>query len=252
MTSPAIFFGHGSPMNAIEDNLFTQKWREVMVDVKKPKAIIIISAHWLTNGTKINSSMELDTIHDFGGFPQKLFDVQYPAKGDPKLAKSIANKLNIELDDSRGLDHGVWSVLTHIYPHANIPVLQLSLDYNKTPEEHFQFAQKLTYLREEGIMIIGSGNIVHNLNLLDWNDQTTATLAKEFNEIIIGNINSKNFENIINYVQYGEIAGKSVPSVEHFLPLLYVLGATIPKDKVEIFNQDIVMGSLAMTSVKFG
>jgi 4,5-DOPA dioxygenase extradiol len=250
--TPAIFFGHGSPMNAIENNLYTAKWKEVMSGVERPKAILIISAHWQTQDTRITGNTDPKTIHDFGGFPQELFDVQYPAKGNPVLAKEIAKQIGAEIDMDWGLDHGAWSVLHQIYPLADIPVLQLSLDYNKTPKEHFEIGQKLAYLREQGVMIIGSGNIVHNLGMMDWEGKSQNSWAREFNEILVDNINNKNYQNLINYTQYGEIARLSIPTNEHYLPLLYVLGASNPKDKIEIFNNQIVMSSISMTCAKFG
>jgi 4,5-DOPA dioxygenase extradiol len=239
-------------MNAIENNNYTAKWKEVMSSVERPKAILIISAHWQTHGTHITGNLNPETIHDFGGFPQELFDVQYPAKGNPELAKSIADKIGAEIDMDWGLDHGAWSVLNQFYPDANIPVLQLSLDVNKTPQEHFEFAQKLAYLREEGVMIIGSGNIVHNLGLIDWSGGSQNTWANEFNDIVVENIKNKTFDKIINYSQLGDIAKLSIPTSEHYLPLLYVLGISNPEDKIEIFNNEIVLGSISMTCVKFG
>jgi 4,5-DOPA dioxygenase extradiol len=250
--TPTIFFGHGSPMNAIENNQFTAKWKEALSGVKRPKAILVISAHWQTHGTRITGNVDLKTIHDFGGFPQELFDVQYNAKGDPELAQTIADNIGATLDINWGLDHGAWSVLKHIYLDANIPVLQLSLDINKTPQEHFELGQKLAYLREQGVMIIGSGNIVHNLGMIDWEGKSQNSWAGEFNDIVVNNIDSKNFQNLVDYKQYGEIARLSIPTNEHYLPLLYVLGASNQEDKIKIFNNEVVMGSISMASVKFG
>jgi 4,5-DOPA dioxygenase extradiol len=247
-----IFFGHGSPMNAIENNHFTAKWKEVMFNMEKPNAILIISAHWQTQGTRITGNLDLETIHDFGGFPQELFDVQYPANGNPELAGEIAKQIGAEVDLNWGLDHGAWSVLRQIYPLVNIPVLQVSLDVNKTSREHYELGQKLAYLREQDVMIIGTGNIVHNLGMLDWEGKSQNDWAGQFNDIVVENIVSKNFENLIDYKQYGDIATKSVPSTEHYLPLLYVLGASNPLDQIEVFNNDIVLGSISMTCVKFG
>lgn len=250
--TPTIFFGHGSPMNAIENNQFTTKWKEVIATIQKPKAILVISAHWQTQGTMITGNIDLKTIHDFGGFPQELFDVQYSAKGNPELAQSIANKIGATLDMNWGLDHGVWSLLNQIYPLADIPVLQISLDYKKTPQAHYELGQKLAYLREQDVMIIGTGNIVHNLGMLDWEGKSQNDWAGQFNDTVVGNIESRNFENLVDYSKYGDIATKSVPSSEHYLPLLYVLGASNLNDQIEIFNNEIVMGSITMTSIKFG
>jgi 4,5-DOPA dioxygenase extradiol len=250
--TPTLFFGHGSPMNAIENNQYTTKWKEVMSGAERPKVVLVISAHWQTHGIRITGNTDLETIHDFGGFPQELFNVQYPAKGDPKLAKEIAEQIGATVDMNWGLDHGAWSVLNQIYPNADIPVLQLSLDYNKTPQEHYELGEKLAYLREQGVMIIGSGNIVHNLGMIDWENKGQNSWAREFNDIVVDNINNKTFENLVNYSQYGDIAKLSIPTNEHYLPLIYVLGASNSKDKIEIFNNDIVMGSISMMSVKFG
>jgi 4,5-DOPA dioxygenase extradiol len=248
--TPTIFFGHGSPMNAIEKNTFTDKWKEVFIGVKKPKAILVISAHWQTQGSRLTRNLDLKTIHDFGGFPQELFNVQYPAKGDPTLAQEVADKLGLAIDMNWGLDHGSWSVLAQIYPKADIPVVQVSLDINKTPQEHYELGKKLAYLREQDVMIIGSGNVVHNLSLIDWENSKTNTWAKEFNDIAVDNIEKRYFDNLINYKQYGEIAKLSIPTPEHYLPLLYVLGASKPEDKIEIFNNQIVLGSISMMGVK--
>jgi 4,5-DOPA dioxygenase extradiol len=249
--TPTIFFGHGSPMSAIEQNNFTLKWIEIMSSTTKPKAIVMVSAHWQTQGTKITGNVDLDTIHDFGGFPQELFDVQYRAKGEVEIAKSIADKIGCEIDMSRGLDHGTWSVLNQIYPLADVAVLQLSLDYGKTPQQHFEFGQKLAYLRDLDVMIIGSGNIVHNLGLIDWENSNQSTWAQEFNDIIVENVNNRQFANLVNYQQYGDIARLSVPTNEHYLPLLYVVGASNISDNIEIFNNEIVIGAISMTGVKF-
>jgi 4,5-DOPA dioxygenase extradiol len=250
-TQPTIFFGHGSPMNALETNEFTTSWKNTVVGFAKPDAILVISAHWQTSGTFITGGEKFETIHDFGGFTQELFDMQYPATGNKKLASEIAQKLELNINNNRGLDHGVWSVLAHIYPQADVPVLQLSLDVNKTPQEHFDLGQKLAYLREKNVMILGSGNIVHNLGLIDWAGQQQNNWAGEFNQKIVSGIESRQFDIAINYNQFGDIATRSVPTNEHYLPLLYVLGASNPEDKLEIFNNKVVMGALTMTCVKF-
>jgi 4,5-DOPA dioxygenase extradiol len=248
---PTIFFGHGSPMNAIEKNSYTEKWIQMTAGVSTPQAIVMISAHWQTRGTLITGSSHLSTIHDFGGFSDELSHFEYSARGYPELARSIAITVGAELDMSRGLDHGVWSVLAQIYPGADIPVLQLSLDYTKTAKEHFELGQQLSYLRNEGVLIIGSGDIVHNLGLINWRNNSHSTWASEFDSVIVENIQSRNFGNIIDYPQYGEIAMKSIPTPEHYWPLLYVLGASVDTDQIEIFNQEILMGAVSMTSVKF-
>jgi 4,5-DOPA dioxygenase extradiol len=252
MTQPTIFFGHGSPLNALEDNEFTRKWREVVADIPRPRAILIISAHWLTRGTLITGGSNLETIHDFGGFGPELNNAQYLAKGSPELAVEIASKFGFGIDTERGLDHGAWSVLNQIYPKADIPVLQLSLDVTLSPVEHYNLATKLAYLRDEGVLILGSGNIVHNLGLVDWSGTSTDTWSQEFDNEIVQNILRSSHQNITKYQQYSEPATKSVPTPEHFWPLLYILGVSQPNDKIQIFNQQIVMRSISMTSVKFG
>lgn len=240
-------------MNAIESNEYTQNWKSIIKNVKKPDCILIISAHWQTNGTKITAAQNLTTIHDFGGFPDNLNNKIYPAKGDPELAKKIAKQLDIELDFDRGLDHGAWSVLAQIYPECNIPVLQLSLDYNKTTIEHFEFAKKIAHLSNENVLILGTGNIVHNLSLIDWSGQNNNSWALEFDQKVIQDLKNNNFESIVNYNNYGESAKKAVPSEEHFLPLIYIC-AIAKQNKLSntaIFNDKIEMGSISMTSVVF-
>jgi 4,5-DOPA dioxygenase extradiol len=247
--NPTLFIGHGSPMNALETNSFTREWQRVAQDIPKPKVILVISAHWVTRGTYITGAGRLETIHDFGGFPQALFDFQYPAKGHPTLAAEIADTLGITVDPHRGLDHGSWSVLTHMYPEADIPVLQLSLDFAKSPQEHFEFAQKLSYLRDQSVLILSTGNIIHNLGLIQWNDTLKYPWAVEFDNLIADSLKSKDFNSIITYQKYGQMATNSVPTPEHFLPLLYTIGSSYPADKIEIFNQQVMMGALSMTSV---
>jgi 4,5-DOPA dioxygenase extradiol len=249
---PTIFFGHGSPMCAIETNSMTQKWQEIIQGIPKPQAILVVSAHWQTRGTKITGSLNPKTIHDFGGFPQELFNKQYPAVGNPKLAKEIAEKLGFEIDNEYGFDHGSWAVLAQIYPQADIPVLQISLDVTKTPQQHFELGQKISYLREQNVLIIGSGNIVHNLAFIDWSNQSQGSWALEFDKIMINNLTTRNFENLINYEQYGELASKSINSGEHYLPLIYVCGTSNLSDKIEIFNSQVQLGAISMTSVRFG
>ncbi len=248
--TPALFIGHGSPINALEDNLFTQTWKALADSFPAPKAILVISAHWETHGTFVSTTLNPATIHDFGGFPPELHAFEYPAPGSPELAASIAQTLGIEQDSNWGLDHGAWSVLCHMYPQANIPVLQLSLDTNKSTQEHFNLAERLAYLREEGVFIVGTGNIVHNLGSINWQNGQAYPWSVEFNDSIVTSIISGNFSQVINYQNLGQIANKSVPTPEHFWPLLYVLGAAKPGEKIDIFNNEIVMGSIAMTGVK--
>ena len=254
---PLLFVGHGSPMNAIEDNEFTKNFRRIASEIYKPKAIVCISAHWFTNGTKVTSMENPKTIHDFYGFPDELYDIEYPAKGYTKIAKEIKELLLptiVELDLEWGLDHGTWSVLKHMYPDADIPVVQISIDYNKNAEYHFNLAKKLKVLRSKGILIIGSGNIVHNLNIVDFEKIETpnsgydwADRAKKFiNKTIL----SGNFEPLIDYQNQRNDLNLAIPTPEHFLPLIYILGIKEENEKVEFFNDVIVGGSISMTSLK--
>ena len=253
---PVIFVGHGSPMNAIEDNEFTKNFKKVVKDIPKPRAILCISAHWVTEGTKVTAMEKPKTIHDFYGFPAELYDIEYPAIGSPKLAeeiKDLFSDIKVELDHSWGLDHGTWSVLRHMYPDASVPVVQLSLDYNKSHKEHFDLAKKLSTLREEGILIIGSGDIVHNLREIDFKNIETHNYGYDWAKRVQENINKKilegDFENIYNYDIYNSDYKLAIPTPEHFWPLLYVLGLKEESDKIEIWNDILVGGSLSMTSI---
>ena len=253
---PIIFIGHGSPMNAIEDNKFTKNFWKIVEGVEKPKAIICISAHWFTDGTKVTAMENPKTIHDFYGFPRKLYDIEYPALGDVTLAKEIKELLlptKVELDMDWGLDHGTWSVLKHMYPKADVPVVQISIDYNEQALYHFNLAKKLAILRTKGILIIGSGNIVHNLGLIDFdqieNDfgfDWAGRVQKIVNESILKN----DFEPLLNYLKQSNDFKLAIPTPEHFLPLVYILGLKEKDEKVEIFNDSLVGGSLSMTSIK--
>lgn len=256
---PVLFLGHGSPMNAIEENQFVQGFRKVASEIPTPKAILCVSAHWFTKGTFV-TAMELPkTIHDFGGFPQELFDVQYPAKGSPSLAEQTKELLlpaPVKLDESWGLDHGAWSVLRHMYPEADIPVIQLSIDYTKDAAYHFDLAQRLSKLRNSGILIIGSGNVVHNLRLIDWRNINTIGAGWDWaieahqttNEWILDG----NFDPLITYQKQGTAIQYAVPSPDHFLPLIYALGLKDKKEQISLFNDELIGGSLSMTSVKIG
>lgn len=253
---PALFLGHGSPMNAIEKNAFSDSWAQLGKQLPRPKAILCVSAHWETEGTRITANPHPETIHDFGGFPQALFDVQYPAPGSPEMAQALSQSLHAEgvkTDLSWGLDHGAWSVLRPMFPAADIPVLQLSLDVRKKPEAHYQLAKQLRTLRQKGVLILGSGNIVHNLGLLNWNQPHAAyDWASEFNTRIKDAISSHNHDALQRFQQFGKAAQLSVPSMEHYLPLLYVMGVQDEAEKVQFFNDSPSMGSLYMTSVKVG
>ncbi|WP_294281206.1 4,5-DOPA dioxygenase extradiol [uncultured Chryseobacterium sp.] len=256
---PVLFLGHGSPMNAIEENQFVQGFRKAASEIPKPNAILCISAHWYTAGTKVTAMDLPQTIHDFGGFPQALFDVQYPAPGNPGLAKETADLLApvmVEEDHQWGLDHGAWSVIRHMYPDADIPVIQMSIDYTKPPQYHFDLAKRLEKLREKGILIIGSGNIIHNLRLIDWRNINTVGAgwdwAVEAREKTNQWLLEGNFNAIVNYHQQGTSLQYAVPSPDHYLPLLYSLGLKQPSEDLSLFNDELIGGSLSMTSVKIG
>lgn len=256
---PVLFLGHGSPMNAIEENAFVQGFRKAASEIPKPNAILCISAHWYTNGTKVTAMDLPQTIHDFGGFPQALFDVQYPAPGSPELAqatKDILAPVLVEEDHQWGLDHGAWSVIRHMYPEADIPVIQMSIDYTKPPQYHFDLAERLHKLREKGILIIGSGNIIHNLRLIDWQNINTAGAgwdwAIEAREKTNQWLTEGNFSNLINYHRQGTVLQYAIPSPDHYLPLLYSLGLKETSDELALFNDELIGGSLSMTSVRIG
>ncbi len=256
---PVLFLGHGSPMNAIEENQFVQGFRNISREIPTPNAILCISAHWFTNGTKVTAMDLPPTIHDFGGFPDELFAVQYPAPGSPELAKettSLLLPLEVQEDYSWGLDHGAWSVIRHLYPEADIPVVQMSIDYTKPPEYHFELAGRLQKLREKGILIIGSGNIVHNLRLIDWRNINTVGAgwdwAIEAREKTNNWILDGNFRNLIEYQKHGTALQAAIPSLDHYLPLIYSLGLKQKSDDVSLFNDELIGGSLSMTSVRIG
>nr|WP_321486799.1 4,5-DOPA dioxygenase extradiol [uncultured Draconibacterium sp.] len=255
---PVLFLGHGSPMSAITENEFVKVFRKVSSEIEKPKAIVVVSAHWETQGTHVTAMEQPRTIHDFGGFPQELYDVQYPAPGMPQLAqhvKELVQNTPIHLDDKWGLDHGAWSVIRHMYPDADVPVIQLSLDYRKTPQEHYELAQELNKLREKGVLIVGSGNNVHNLRMIHWsklNENFGFDWANEANEKMKELILNGNHQDLIQYSKLGRAFELSIPTPEHYLPLLYALALQDKKDEISIFNDAPVGGSLAMTSVKIG
>ena len=256
---PVLFMGHGSPMNGIEDNQFSRRWRKMAEEIPTPSAVLVISAHWLSNGTKITAMDFPKTIHDFGGFPQALFDVQYPAPGDRQVAEDTASLITstkVELDHDWGLDHGAWTVIRHMYPEADVPVLQLSIDYNKGPQYHFELAKELYGLRKKGVLIVGSGNMVHNLRMIAWDKINEPEYgydwALELNEKFKKNILEENYQPLINYTLLGKEAQLAIPTPEHYLPLLYTLGVKGERDDITFFNDKAVAGSLTMTSVKIG
>lgn len=255
---PVLFLGHGSPMNAIEENEFVTGFRNIAKGIPKPNAILCVSAHWETKGTFVTAMQNPPTIHDFGGFPKELFAVQYPAPGSPDLAKqtkSLITKTEVGLDEKWGLDHGAWSVIKHLYPNADIPVIQMSIDYSQSPQYHYDLAQQIKSLREKGVLVIGSGNIVHNLGKVDWkrlNETFGFDWAIEANEKMKIFILSGDHKQLINFRSQGKAFDLAIPTPEHYLPLLYSLALKEEKDEVSLFNDKAVAGSLTMTSVKIG
>ncbi|MEI7830377.1 MAG: 4,5-DOPA dioxygenase extradiol [Prolixibacteraceae bacterium] len=256
---PVLFLGHGSPMNAIEENEFVSGFREIGKTLPKPKAILCVSAHWETRGTLVTAMEKPTTIHDFGGFPPQLYEVQYPAPGSPELAvetKKIITKTEVGLDQKWGLDHGCWSVVKHLYPAADVPVIQMSLDYYQTPQAHYDLAKELASLRKKGILIVGSGNLVHNLQRVAWDKLNESGFAfdwaTEANESMKKYILNGDHKQLINYKTQGRAFDLAIPTPEHFLPLLYILALKEDHEEVSIFNDKSVAGSLSMTSVKIG
>jgi len=255
---PVLFLGHGSPMNAIEENEFVTGFRNIGKEIPRPNAILCISAHWETKGTYVTAMESPRTIHDFGGFPKALFDVQYPAPGSPELAKEtqqIIQRTAVGLDQKWGLDHGCWSVVKHLYPTANVPIIEMSLDYSLTPQSHYELAQELVSLRNRGVLIVGSGNIIHNLRLVAWDKLSSIygyDWAKEANERMNGYILNGDYQSLINFQSQGKAFDLAIPSPDHFLPLLYTLALKEGDEKMSLFNDKIVAGSLSMTSLKIG
>ena len=255
---PVLFIGHGSPMNGIEDNTFSRTWATFGKEIPKPKAVLVISAHWLTTGSHITAMPNPKTIHDFGGFPQALFDVQYPAPGDPELAAvaaSLVTSTQVGLDHDWGLDHGTWSVIRHMYPDADIPVSQFSIDYSKPPQYHYDLAKQLKALRKKGVLIIGSGNMVHNLRMVAWDKLREPEYgfdwAIEMNSVFKEKIGNNDFQSLINYEKLNPAAKLAIPTPDHYYPLLYAMALQDSKDDVNFFNDKAVGGSLTMTSVKW-
>lgn len=254
---PVLFLGHGSPMNAIEENEFVSGFRDQATKTPTPKAIICISAHWFTRGTKVTAMAMPKTIHDFGGFPEVLYQVQYPAPGDPALAKETAQLLApiaVNEDHHWGLDHGAWSVIKHMYPKADIPVIQMSIDYTQPASYHFDLAKRLATLREKGILIVGSGNIVHNLGLVDWANVNKVDHGYDWAVEARSKINhwmtQGDFSPIVQYEKQGRAIQLAAPSPDHFLPLVYSLGLKSATDELSLFNDKLLAGSLSMTSVR--
>ena len=254
---PVLFVGHGSPMNGIEDNEFSLRWRQMGKEIPRPSAVLVVSAHWFTRGTHITAMEHPATIHDFGGFPQALFDVQYPAPGNPQLAADTAAMIHsatVGLSHDWGLDHGAWTVIRHMYPDADIPVLQLSIDFTKDGAWHYDLAKELSDLRKKGVLILGSGNMVHNLRLVSWEMiqgggyDWAIGMNDRFKQLIL----DRNHTALTRYEGLGKEAKLAIPTPEHYLPLLYTLALQDKNETVSFFNDKAVGGSLTMTSVKIG
>jgi 4,5-DOPA dioxygenase extradiol len=256
---PVLFLGHGSPMNAIQENEFVAGFRQTAKSIARPSAILCISAHWETQGTFVTAMANPRTIHDFGGFPKALFDVQYPAPGSPALAretKSLLTQSSIGLDEQWGLDHGAWSVIKHLYPAADVPVIQLSLDYRQNPQWHYDLARQLRPLRSKGVLIVGSGNMVHNLGRVAWDKLNESGFAFDWAQEASSKmkvwIQSGDHKSLINFRSQGSAFDLAIPTPEHYLPLLYSLAVQGKGEEVKLFNDKVVAGALTMTSVKIG
>lgn len=253
---PAAFIGHGTPMNALENSRHTDAWRAFAASIPKPKAILAISAHWYTRGVGVTAMEKPKTIHDFGGFPQALFDMQYPAPGDPVLARRVEQllkPLGAQPDHNWGMDHGTWSILVHMFPKANIPVVQLSIDGTQPPQFHYDLGKQLSALRDEGVLILGSGNVVHNLRVMQRSDQAPAyTWAVSFNDFVRSQIQLRNHTPLIEYESQGEAAQLSIPTPEHYLPALYVLGLQRDDEQAAILTDGIELSSISMLSFAVG
>jgi len=256
---PALFIGHGTPMNGIETNSFSNSWRDLAKTLPRPEAIVCISAHWLTQGVRVTAMKEPRTIHDFGGFPEELFAVRYPAPGSPAMAENVRKtvaSVPVTADTDWGLDHGTWTVIRHMYPEADIPVLQVSIDYHQPPRFHYELGRELAALRDKGVLVVGSGNMVHNLRKVafdriaevgygyDW--------AHEMNAVFKKHILAGNHAPLIDYPSMGEAAMLAIPTPDHYYPMLYVLGMQAKGEEAALFNDQAVGGSLTMTSILLG
>lgn len=251
---PVMFVGHGNPMNAIEQNAFSATWAELGETLPQPKAIVCVSAHWETEGLRVTSSAQPETIHDFYGFPKALFEVQYPAPGDPNLAREIVELLKptpVAEDAQRGLDHGAWGVLAPMFPQADIPVVQLSLWRGKSARYHFELGQRLNALRAKGVMVVASGNVVHNLRTFDFDETQPTQWAAEFDALVQTALLSRDFDALVDYQRLGQQAMLAIPTAEHYLPFVFALGLIQPDDRIELFNAQ-VQSSISMTSFLAG
>ena len=253
MKAPVLFVGHGSPMNAIEDNEFTRSWQKIADSIPRPTAILAVSAHWYTAGSRTSDAETPELIYDMYGFPDALYQVKYPVPGAPELARMTQTLLqrNVELDTDWGIDHGTWSVLCKMYPEANIPVYQLSVDHQANAEAHFQMGQQLRSLREQGVLIFGSGNVVHNLARLDWENRGGYPWAVAFDGYIKEKILAREYESVIHYKKAGSSAALAFSRPDHFYPLLYALGAAEESDTISVYNDACTLGSISMTSYLF-
>ncbi|SHI66658.1 4,5-DOPA-extradiol-dioxygenase [Parasporobacterium paucivorans] len=250
---PALFIGHGSPMNAVEDNVYTRNWQKIAGRIPKPEAILSVSAHWYTDGSRIMDETHPKMVYDMFGFPDELYRVEYKAKGSPELSHITRDliKKDVRIDNSWGYDHGTWSVLRRMYPEADIPVYQLSIDRNSSAEMHFQIGQEISALRERGVLILGSGNVVHNLSEINWNMEDGYLWAEDFDEYIKQKIIQRQYRDVIDYKSAGKSSELAFYTPEHFYPLLYVLGASREDDQISIFNDTCTMGSMSMTCYLF-
>jgi 4,5-DOPA dioxygenase extradiol len=253
---PVLFIGHGSPMNGIETNPFTLSLQQLGKDLPKPKAIMVVSAHWLTNGTYVLNSPAPKTIYDFGGFPEELYKVKYDAPGAPEYAqktKEVITSTTAKLDHDWGLDHGAWTILKHLYPAADIPTYQLSIDASKPASYHYNLAKELSALRTKGVLIIGSGNIVHNLGRLSWNDPTAKfDWSIEFDETVKKHLNNHQHDELVHYEKMGKAAMLSVPTNDHYLPMIYSIGLQQKNEELIYTYESIEMGSISMRCFKIG
>ena len=256
---PVLFIGHGSPMNGIEDNEFSRRWAQMGKEIPTPSAVLVVSAHWLTRGTHITAMPQPKTIHDFGGFPKPLYEVQYPAPGSPELAKAtqqLIKKTEVGLDHDWGLDHGAWTIIRHMYPNANIPVLQLSIDYHQPPQYHYELAKELAALRRKGVLIVGSGNMVHNLRMVAWDRMNEPEFGYdwsiEMNTLFKKHITNGDHQALIDYEKLSKSAKLAIPTPDHYYPLLYALALQEKNEQPLFFNDKVLMGSITMTSVKIG
>ena len=257
---PVVFVGHGTPMNAIEDNEFVQAWTSLGQDLPQPQAILCVSAHWETRGTFVTAMNEPKTIHDFYGFPRELFAQQYPARGSKELADIVREQIKdvaIGEDYEWGIDHGSWSVLKHIYPMADIPVVQMSIDHFKGMQYHYELGRELAFLRRKGVLVVGSGNMIHNLRMVriegdDFNTEYGYDWAFELNDIFKDKILNADFHSLIDYTRLHDSARLAIPTPEHYIPLLYTLALREKDEQVRIFNDKVIAGSLSMTSLVIG